>query len=142
MRGTVIKLTSRLSRYGLPGPEPPRRLMARVAFHLGGSVKSMNARVAFRLALCLGGLVLAATLLLAMMAVLSSAGRPGTTPVASQDQVAAVRRAVEAPAERARDGSSSPAVVLVFAGIVLLAALPPVHRVHVHHRSYQRSDWI
>jgi hypothetical protein len=33
--------------------------------------------------------------------------------------------------------------VLVFAGIVLMAALPPVHRVHVYHRShYYRPDWF
>lgn len=102
----------------------------------------MNARVAFWLARFLGGLVLATALVLAMMAFLSSAGRPGTIPVAGQDQVTAVERVVEVPAEQTRDGSSSPAVVLVFAGIVLLAALPPVHRVHVHHRSYQRVDWI
>jgi len=33
-------------------------------------------------------------------------------------------------------------VVLIFAGIVLMAALPPIHRVHVYHRSYHRSDWL
>jgi hypothetical protein len=102
----------------------------------------MTSRTAFQLARMIGGLVLAAALVLAMLAVLSSAGRPGRAPVTGQDHVAAVRRAVEAPADQARDGSPSPAVVLVFAGIVLLAALPPVHRVHVHYRSYQRSDWI
>jgi hypothetical protein len=54
-----------------------------------------------------------------------------------------VERAIQAPAEEApADASPTPAVVLVFAGIVLMAALPPIHRVHVYHRSYHRSDWL
>jgi hypothetical protein len=56
--------------------------------------------------------------------------------------VAAVERAIETPAEEASGTSPTPAVVLIFAGIVLMAALPPIHRVHVYHRSYHRSDWL
>jgi hypothetical protein len=92
--------------------------------------------VAFRLVRLLGGLVVATVLIVAMMAVLSS------TSLAGRDHVAAVQQAVKAPAQQAADCSPTPLVVLVFAGIVLLAALPPVHRIHVHHRSYQRTDWI
>jgi hypothetical protein len=71
-----------------------------------------------------------------------------TTPadaamVLEHDQVAAVERAIEAPAaEETADATPTPAIVLVFAGIVLMAALPPIHRVHVYHRSYYRSDWL
>ncbi len=44
--------------------------------------------------------------------------------------------------ETTTDATPTPAIVLVFAGIVLMAALPPIHRVHVYHRSYHRSDWL
>ena len=54
-----------------------------------------------------------------------------------------MERAIQAPAEKApADASPTPAVVLVFAGIVLMAALPPIHRVHVYLRSYHRSGWL
>jgi hypothetical protein len=46
------------------------------------------------------------------------------------------------PARQSSDPSPAPVIVLVLAGIVLLAVLPPVQRIHVRHRSYQRSDWI
>ena len=51
--------------------------------------------------------------------------------------VATVQRGVEVRAEHAPDASPTPPVVVIFAGIVLLAVLPPVHGVSVHHR----SDW-
>jgi len=57
-------------------------------------------------------------------------------------QVAAVERTIEDPATETSDATPTPAIVLVFAGIVLMAALPPIHRVHVYHRSYHRSDWL
>lgn len=102
----------------------------------------MILRVAFRLVRLLGGLVVATALIVAMMAVLSSPRWAGATPIVAQDHVAAVQQAVEAPPRQATDGSPTPVIVLVFAGIVLLAVVPPVQRIHVHHRSYQRSDWI
>lgn len=100
----------------------------------------MILRVASRLVRLLGGLVLAAVLIVALMAVVSSARRAGAAPLVNQDHVTAVQQAVKEPAKRASDGSPTPAIVMVFAGIVLLAVLPPVHR--VHSRSYQRADWI
>ena len=96
----------------------------------------------FRLVRVVAGLVVATALIVGMMAVLASTRRAGATPVVGRDHVTAVQRRVEAPAEQASDASPTPVIVLVFAGIVLLAVLPPVHRVHVHHRSYQRTDWI
>ena len=102
----------------------------------------MILRAAFRLVRLLSVLVLATALIVALMALLSSARRAGAAPLVDQDHVTAVQQAVKEPAKRASDGSPTPAIVLVFAGLVLLAILPPVHRVHVHSRSYQRTDWI
>jgi hypothetical protein len=57
---------------------------------------------------------------------------------------ASVRKKVEAPAQDATDKAAgatpTPTVVLVFAGMVLMAALPPIFGVHVYQRPYhQRS---
>jgi hypothetical protein len=55
------------------------------------------------------------------------------------DQVAAVQRGVEAEPGHAPDASPTAPVVIVFAGIVLLAVLPPpVHGIYL----YYRSDWL
>lgn len=102
----------------------------------------MVLRAAFRLVRIFGGLVVATALIVGMMTVLASTRRAGGIPLVARDHVTAVQHGVEAPAEQAPDVSPTPVIVLVFAGIVLLAALPPVPRIHVHHRSYQRSDWI
>jgi len=93
--------------------------------------------------LLLAALAAAAVLVIGGLSVLASAEPAGDASLLPQpDQVAAVERAVEAPPKEASDDVPTPAIVLVFAGIVLLAALPPVHRVHVYHRSYHRSDWL
>jgi len=102
----------------------------------------MFVRTVFRLAQILGAVVVASALIVGVMAVLASTRRDDATPLVWQDHVTAVQRGVEAPADEASDASPTPVVVLVFAGIVLLAVLPPVPRIHVHHRSYQRSDWV
>jgi hypothetical protein len=99
-------------------------------------------RTAFRLVRAVAGLGVATGLIVGMMAVLASTRRADVTPVVGRDHVRAVQRGVEAPAGQASDASPTPVIVLVLAGIVLLAILPPVQRIHVHHRSYQRSDWI
>jgi hypothetical protein len=53
---------------------------------------------------------------------------------------ASVRKKVAAPARDAADEAPGAIptsnVVLVFAGIVLMAALPPVYAVHVYQRTY------
>jgi hypothetical protein len=77
-----------------------------------------------------------------MVGALSVLNPDDAAKLLERDQVAAVERAIETPAEEASGTSPTPAVVLIFAGIVLMAALPPIHRVHVYHRSYHRSDWI
>jgi hypothetical protein len=105
----------------------------------------MTVRIASRLILVLAGLALATALVVGALSVLASSTPAEATPLLERDHVAAVERAIEAPvdSEAASDTTPTPAVVLVFAGIVLLAALPPAHRIHVYHRSsYHRSDWI
>jgi hypothetical protein len=102
----------------------------------------MLVRTVVRLVQLLGALAVATALIVGMMAVLTSTSREDATPPVWRDQVTAVQRGVEVPADQASDASPTPVVVLVFAGMILLAVLPPVTRIHVHHRSYQRSDWI
>jgi hypothetical protein len=103
----------------------------------------MTTRIVSRLILTLVALAAATTLVVGGLSLLAPATAADAAPFLHRDQVAAVRRAVEAPAEEPpADASPTPAVALVFAGIVLMAALPPVHRVHVYHRSDHRSDWL
>jgi uncharacterized membrane protein len=116
--------------------------MVRFAFRLGGSVTEMFVRTAFRLVQILGALAVATALIVGMMAVLASTRREDATTLVWRDHVTAVQHGVEVPADQASDASQTPVIVLVLAGMVLLAVLPPVPRIHVHHRSYQRSDWI
>ena len=102
----------------------------------------MITRIVSRLILLLLALAAATTLVVGGLSVLASGAPADAAPMLERDQVAAVERAVEAPAEEPTGTSPTPAVVLVFAGIVLMAALPPIHRVHVYHRSYHRPDWF
>jgi hypothetical protein len=99
----------------------------------------MAIRVVTRLLLLLAGLGLATALVVGALSVLASQTPATASPILERDHPVTVERAVEP--DEARDTSSTPAVVLVFAGIVILAALPPAHRVYVHHRSHDRSDW-
>jgi hypothetical protein len=101
----------------------------------------MALRVVSRLFLLLAGLVLATALVVGAMSVLASAASDRAAPFLDRDPVAAVKEAVEAPRHdvQASDTSSTRAVVLVFAGVVLLAALP-AHRVYLYRSGY-RSDW-
>jgi hypothetical protein len=99
-------------------------------------------RIVTRLTLLLVALAAATALLVGGLAVLASTAPVDAASLLEQDQVATVERAIEAPAEESSGPATTPAVVLIFAGIVLMAALPPIHRVHVYHRSYHRSDWL
>jgi hypothetical protein len=104
----------------------------------------MTIRIVSRLLMLLVALVAATAVMVGGLSLLASATRVDAAPLLQRDQVAAVERAIDTPAteEAPADASPTPAVVLVFAGIVLMAALPPIHRVHVYHRSYHRSDWL
>jgi formate hydrogenlyase subunit 3/multisubunit Na+/H+ antiporter MnhD subunit len=86
----------------------------------------MTIRIVSRLILLLVVLAAATALMIGGLSLLASTTPADAAQLLQRDQVAAVERAV----------------VLVFAGIVLMAALPPIHRVHVYHRSYHRSDWL
>jgi hypothetical protein len=96
----------------------------------------MTVRIVSRLGLLLVALAAATVLLVGGLSMLASATPADAVSLTHRDQAAAVDPADEA------DSSPSPLVVLVFAGIVLMAALPPVHRVHVYHRSHYRPDWF
>jgi hypothetical protein len=102
----------------------------------------MTIRIVSRLVLLLVVLAAATALVVGGLSLLASTTPADAAQLLQRDQVAAVERGVETPAEEAPGTSPTPAVVLVFAGIVLMAALPPIHRVHVYHRSYHRSDWL
>ena len=102
----------------------------------------MTIRIVSRLVLLLVVLAAATALMVGGLSLLAANTPADAAQLLQRDQVAAVERAVEAPAEETPGTSPTPAVVLVFAGIVLMAALPPIHRVHVYHRSYHRSDWL
>ena len=105
----------------------------------------MTIRIVSRLILLLAGLAAVTALFVGVLSLLASTTAAQAAPLLERDQAAAVERAIEAPVKEApadADASSTPTVVLVFAGIVLLATLPPAHRVYVYHRSHYRSDWL
>jgi hypothetical protein len=101
----------------------------------------MTIRIVSRLTLLLVVLAAATALVVGALSLLASTTPAEAAPLRERGQVAAVERAVEPKAEEAAGATPTPAVVLVFAGIVLMAALPPVHRVHVYHRSHH-ADWF
>jgi hypothetical protein len=106
----------------------------------------MTVRIVSRLTLLLVALAAATALMIGGLSLLAStAPADAATTLLVHDQAAAVVKSVETPATETTettDATPTPAIVLVFAGIVLMAALPPIHRVHVYHRSYHRSDWL
>jgi hypothetical protein len=105
----------------------------------------MTVRIVSRLTLLLVALAAATALMIGGLSLLASTAPADAATLLEHDQAAAVVKSVETPATETpetADATPTPAIVLVFAGIVLLAALPPIHRVHVYHRSYHRSDWL
>ncbi len=105
----------------------------------------MTVRVVSRLTLLLVALAAATALMIGGLSLLASTAPADAATLLEHDQAAAVAKSVETAATETTettDATPTPAIVLVFAGIVLMAALPPIHRVHVYHRSYHRSDWL
>jgi hypothetical protein len=95
----------------------------------------MAAGILRRLVLLVTALALATAMLVGAMAMLAPPAAKAS-PVLQRDHVAAVERGVTRDGGKpATDGSPTPAVALVFAGILLLAALPPAQRVSVYYRS-------
>jgi hypothetical protein len=99
-------------------------------------------RIVTRLTLLLAALAAVTVLMLGGLSLLASTAPADAASFLQRDQVASVERTIEAPAEESSGPGATPVVVLIFAGIVLMAALPPIHRIHVYHQSYHRSDWI
>jgi uncharacterized membrane protein len=101
----------------------------------------MAIRIVTRLLLLLIALAAATTLIVGGMAALASTA-PAAGSVLQRDQVAEVRKNIDTSTRDAADAAPgaapTPAVVLVFAGIVLMAALPPVYGVHVYQRTYHQ----
>ena len=102
----------------------------------------MTVRIVSRLTLLLVALAAATALMIGGLSLLASTAPADAVTLLEHDQAAAVVKSVETPATETTETTPTPAIVLVFAGIVLMAALPPIHRVHVYHRSYHRSDWL
>ena len=110
----------------------------------------MATRVITRLLLLLLALAAATALMVGGLSVLASMTPDAAArPRLARNQFAEVRKGieasvkqkVEAPAEDTTDkpgAMPTPTVVLVFAGMVLISALPPVYGVHVYHRPYHR----
>jgi hypothetical protein len=96
-----------------------------------------------RLVLLVVALGVATALLVGAMATLTPTAPAKAGPMLQRDQVGAVKHGVtRAGDEPASNGSSSvPVVALVLGGLVLLAALPPAHRVHVYYHRPPGSYW-
>jgi len=96
-----------------------------------------------RLVLLVVALGVATALLVGAMAMLAPTAPAKASPVLQRDQVGAVERGVtQTGDEPASNGSPSvPVVALVLGGLVLLAALPPAHRVHVYYHRPPGSYW-
>jgi hypothetical protein len=95
-----------------------------------------------RLVLLVVALGVATALLVMAMATLAPSASATASPVLQRDQVGAVERGVTRDGEEPSSNESPmPVVVLVFAGILLLATLPPAHRVHVYYHRPPGSYW-
>jgi hypothetical protein len=96
-----------------------------------------------RLVLLVVALGVATALLVGAMATLAPTASARSSPVLQRDQVGAVERGVAEHGDESgsKGASSMPVVALVFAGILLLAALPPAHRVHVYYHRPSGSYW-
>jgi hypothetical protein len=108
------------------------------------------ARIITRPLLLLIALAAATALMVGGLAALASITPDAAAPRLERNQVVELRKSIEAsvnrkvgasaqdPADDASGATPTPTVVLVFAGIVLMAALPPVYAVHVYQRPYHQ----
>jgi hypothetical protein len=103
----------------------------------------MAGRFLRRLVLLVAALGVATALLVGGMAMLAPAAPVKASPVLQRDQAGALQRGVARQAdEPASKGSPAvPVVALVLGGLVVLAALPPSHRVHVYYHRVPGSYW-
>jgi hypothetical protein len=97
-----------------------------------------------RLVLLVVALAVATALLVGAMAMLAPTAAAKASPVLQRDQVGAVERGVTRDEDEVASNESPPpipVVALVLGGLVLLAALPPAHRVHVYYHRPPGSYW-
>jgi hypothetical protein len=103
----------------------------------------MATRIITRLLLLLIALAAATALMVGGLSALASM-TPDAAALLRPDQAAELRKGIGSSARGAADeapgATPTPAVVLVFAGIVLMAALPPVYRIHVYG-TYHPRRW-
>jgi hypothetical protein len=103
----------------------------------------MATRIITRLLLLLTALAAATALMVGGLSALASM-TPDAAALLRPDQAAELRKGIGSSARDAADeapgATPTPAVVLVFAGIVLMAALPPVYRIHVDG-TYHPRRW-
>jgi formate hydrogenlyase subunit 3/multisubunit Na+/H+ antiporter MnhD subunit len=104
----------------------------------------MATRIVTRLLLLLLALAAATALMVGGLAVLASTAPDEAVALPKPNQAAELRKDIGSSAQDANDEAPgampTPTVVLVFAGIVLMAALPPVYRVHVYG-TYHPQRW-
>ena len=103
----------------------------------------MVGRFLRRLVLLVVALGVATALLVGAMSMLAPAAPATASPVLQRDHAGAVRRAVARQAGQPASKGSPPVpeVALVLGGLVLLAALPPSHRVYVYHHGRPGPYW-
>jgi len=96
----------------------------------------MVGRFLRRLVLLVVALGVATALLVGGMAMLAPAEPAKASPVLVHGQAGALQRGVARQADDPASKGSPPVpvVALVLGGLVVLAALPPAHRVRVYHR--------
>jgi hypothetical protein len=103
----------------------------------------MATRVITRLLLLLTALAAATALMVGGLSALASM-TPDAAALLRPDQAAELRKDIGSSARDAADeapgASPTPTVVLVLAGIVLMAALQPVYRIHVYG-TYHPRRW-
>jgi hypothetical protein len=103
----------------------------------------MATRIITRLLLLLIALAAATALMVGGLSVLASM-TPDAAALLRPDQAAELRKDIGSSArdaaEEAPGATPTPTVVLVFAGMVLMAALPPVYRIHVYG-TYHPQRW-
>jgi hypothetical protein len=103
----------------------------------------MIIRTVSRLTLLVVALAAATALVVGGLSLLATAAPAGAATLVERDQAAEVERAVEAPAGEAAGAARPPVVVLIFAGIVLLAAVQPIYRVPVYHGPrHHHPHWL
>jgi|Tabmets5t2r1_1033131.scaffolds.fasta_scaffold192824_1 hypothetical protein len=104
----------------------------------------MATRIITRLLLLLIALTAATALMFGVLSLLASMTPDAAAAFPKPEQAAELRKDLGSSARDVADeppgATPTPTVVLVFAGIVLMAALQPVYRIHVYG-TYHPQRW-